>query len=59
MRITRKFLDMQGKGFAREILNKCKLCRRYERLSLSYPLVPPLIDINLKENYEFYTRIGW
>lgn len=59
MRITRKFLDMQEKGFTREILNKCKLCRRYERPSLSYLIVPPLTDINLKENYEFYTSIGW
>ena len=52
--VRRRFWICSGRSFIRNILSKCKLCRRFKGPCYSYSTTPPLTKLRLKDNYAFY-----
>ena len=44
----------KGISFVRRISHNCKLCKRYEETSFSYPIALPLTELRLQHNFRFY-----
>ena len=56
-----KVLDSEGeRSFARSIVHKCTVCKRYEGAPLRGPPPPPLLEFRVKDDPAFtYTGLDF
>ena len=53
--VRQKYWICQGHSFIRKVIHECRICRKYNGKSYSYPPTPPLTELRLKNSNAFTT----